>query len=366
MANPSKVSVALFAILIALFAGARVDAQSALDGFDPDAGLVYAIVVQPDGKVLIGGDFDRVQGVIRNLIARINRDGTLDATFNANAPYVQNATVLTIALQADGKILVGGGFNGANSMGGQIRNYIARLDPVTGAADSFNPNANRAVDKIVVRADGKILVGGAFTTIGGQTRNYIAQIDPITGLADSFNPSPTTGPSRKTNAIAVQADGKIVVGGAFNNMGGQPRNNIARLDPVTGLADSFNPDSGSEVTEIALQPDGKTLVGGVFGHIGGQQRNFIARLDPVTGLADSFNPNANNPIHAITLQPDGKILVGGGFAGQNSIGGQARWLARDSIPSPVWPTRSIQPWLRCSAVSHLTCAPLLCNRTARL
>ena len=72
----------------------------------------------------------------------------------------RTAFVHTIAVQAGGKILVGGDFSGANSIGGQARNRIARLDPITGLADSFNPNANDTVETITVQADGKILVGG--------------------------------------------------------------------------------------------------------------------------------------------------------------------------------------------------------------
>ena len=71
-------------------------------------------------------------------------------TFNPNA----NSTVFAIALQTDGKILAGGFFNGANSIGGQTRNRIARLDAATGLADSFDPNANNDVRSIAVQADG--------------------------------------------------------------------------------------------------------------------------------------------------------------------------------------------------------------------
>ena len=129
---------------LALAGGAAVRGQSALDGFDPNANdLVEVVVVQPDGKILIGGDFTTLSpngggAVTRNHIARLNADGTLDTAFNPNA----NDSVLSIAVQADGKILAGGQFNGANSIGGQTRNYIARLDATTGAADSFDPNAN--------------------------------------------------------------------------------------------------------------------------------------------------------------------------------------------------------------------------------
>src|SRR5947209_6706449 len=114
---------------LALAGGATaVRGQSALDGFDPNAnGNVYVVVVQPDGKILIGGTFTTVLGVARNNIARLNPDGTLDTAFNPNA----NSYVGSIAVQADGKILAGGTFNGASSIGGQPRNHIARLDATT-------------------------------------------------------------------------------------------------------------------------------------------------------------------------------------------------------------------------------------------
>ena len=120
-------------------------------------GLISAIVVQPDGKILIGGEFTMVQGVVRNRIARLNADGTLDTGFNPNS----SGPICSIAIQADGKILAGGNFT---NIGGQSRNDIARLNASTGAADSLNPNANNDVYTIVVQADGKILAGGAFSS----------------------------------------------------------------------------------------------------------------------------------------------------------------------------------------------------------
>src|SRR5947209_5906117 len=133
----SSARFSLMAVVgLALAGGATaVRGQSALDGFDPNAnGNVYVVVVQPDGKILIGGTFTTVLGVARNNIARLNPDGTLDTAFNPNA----NSYVGSIAVQADGKILAGGVFT---SIGGQTRNRIARLDATTGLADSFDPNA---------------------------------------------------------------------------------------------------------------------------------------------------------------------------------------------------------------------------------
>jgi hypothetical protein len=92
-----------------------------------------------------------------------------------------------MVLQADGKILAGGLFNEANSIGGTNRNYIARLDPTTGLADSFDTtNANNQVQSIAVQADGKILAGGNFTTIGGQTRNYFARLSNDTAALQNL------------------------------------------------------------------------------------------------------------------------------------------------------------------------------------
>src|SRR4029077_18522371 len=139
--------------------------------------------------------------------------------------------------------------------------------------------------------------GGNFSIIGGQTRNCIARLDPRTGAADSFDPNATT--SGIVYSIPVQADGKILAGGAFTSIGGQTRNYIARLDPTTGLADSFNPHANADVYSRLIQRDGKILAGGLFNSIGAQSRNRIARLDPTAGLADSFNPSANNSVLSI-------------------------------------------------------------------
>ena len=122
-AKQSALVVCSMALLLAGGAGA-VRGQSALDGFDPNAnGIIRAVVVQPDGKILIGGDFTTLSpnggaAVTRNRIARLNPDGTLDTAFNPNA----NGEVDAIAVQADGKVLAGGVFFGANSIGGQTQN----------------------------------------------------------------------------------------------------------------------------------------------------------------------------------------------------------------------------------------------------
>jgi uncharacterized delta-60 repeat protein len=259
-----KAILVLFSVALLLAIGVTaVRGQSALDGFDPNAnGSIRVVVVQPDGKILLGGDFTTLSpnggvAVTRNRIARLNPDGTLDNAFDPNAT---GSVVDAIALQADGKILAGGLFTSIGT---------------TGLADSFDPKANSVVLSIAVQANGHILVGGNFNganSIGGQPRNYFARLDTATGLADSFDPNA----SYDVNSIVVQADGKILAGGRFTSIAGQPRNRIARLDATTGLADSFDPNASSDVISIAVQADGRILVGGQFSgpnSIGGQTRN---------------------------------------------------------------------------------------------
>jgi len=293
----ARIALLLLLLVAALSGFARpAHAQSALDGFDPNANaFIICVAVQSNGKILIGGRFTALApngggSFTRNRIARLNADGTLDTLFNP----ISNGDVKAIAIQPDGKILVGGSFT---TFAGQTRNHIARLDPVTGQSDSFNPNANGDVESIAIQADGKILVGGSFNgagSIGGQTRNRIARLDATTGLADSFDPNANA----RVDTI-VLARGRILVGGVFTTIGGQTRNRIARLDPATGLADSFDPNANGAVGAIAVQADGKVLAGGSFTSIGGQARLRMARLDGITGAADSFNPNATNAVVSI-------------------------------------------------------------------
>ena len=325
------------------------------DSFNPNANMavccnaphVSALAVQPDGKVLIAGGFIGMAPnggpqINRAGFARMEKDGFADKTLNLNIVGPLTSFVTATAVQRDGKLLIGGIFS---TVLGVTRNNIARLN-TDGTLDmGFNPNANSEVDAIAVQPDDKILVGGFFNgtnSIGGQTRNYMARLDATTGAADSFNPNA----NNLVRAIAVQTDGKIVVGGLFSgasSIGGATRNRIARLDPMTGLADSFDPNANGNVFSIALEPDGKILAGGSFSganSIGGAMRNRIARLDAITGLVDALDPNANGTVLSIAVQADGKILAGGAFNGANSIADRPATASPDSIPPPAWRIRS--------------------------
>ncbi|MEI7938830.1 MAG: immunoglobulin domain-containing protein, partial [Verrucomicrobiota bacterium] len=301
----------------------RLNADGTLDSnFNPGAGGVYSmygtvvsLAVQTDGKILAGGWFTTLGGQTRNGIGRLNADGTLDSTFN---PGASGSVVYSLAVQADGKILVGGDFT---TLGGQVRNYLGRLN-ADGTLDStFNPAANSSVYSLAVQADGKILVGGSFITLGGEPRNRIGRLNADGTLDSTFNPGASGDSYPDVYSLAVQADGKILVGGDFTTLGGQTRNRIGRLNADGTLDSTFNPGANAYVYSLVMQADGKILVGGYFTTLGGQTRNRIGRLNADGTLDSTFNPEADSSVYSLAVQADGKILVGGYFT---TLGGQTR------------------------------------------
>ena len=142
-----------------------------------------------------------------------------------------------------------------------------------------------------MQPDGKIVVGGAFTTLGGQARNYIGRLNADGTLDATFNP----GAGNDVHALAVQADGKIVVGGSFTTLGGQARNHIGRLNADGTLDAAFNPGAirQSYVYDLAVQADGKIVVGGEFHQLGGEVRHFIGRLSNDAAALQNLAVNAS-------------------------------------------------------------------------
>jgi uncharacterized delta-60 repeat protein len=290
------------------------------DSFNPGAYDVQSLAVQADGKVLVGGRFTTLGGQSRNYLGRLNANGTLDSTFNPGAGGDYYPGVYSVAVQADGKILVGGVFN---TLGGQSRTNLGRLN-ADGTLDStFNVGANGGVRSLALQADGKMVVGGGFTTLGGQPRNRIGRLNADGTLDSTFNP----GAQKDVYSLAVQADGKIVVGGTFTNLAGQTRNRIGRLNAGGMLDNTFNPGASSSIDYLTIvrslveQADGKIVVGGYFNTLGGQTRNCIGRLNADGTLDSTFNPGAQKDVYSLGVQADGKILVGGSF---NTLGGQTR------------------------------------------
>ena len=284
-----------------------------------------AITPQPDGKILIGGSFTTVNGQTVNRIARLKSDGSLDTDFNVGTG-LQTGSVASISRQADGKILVAGGFNTFN---GVTRQGILRLNQdgtLDTAFDSqFVPNGV-SILTMTVQPDGKILLssvgGGSFTLLNGTSRRTIVRLNSNGSVDESFSSLAESG--LFINAIVVQPDGKILIGGSFLSTNGVGRRNIARLNADGSVDATFNPRSGANntVNAIVLQSDGKILIGGDFTTFNGIRRTRLARLNS-NGSLDDFNvsPGANASVTTLAIQSGGRLLIGGLF---NQLGGLNR------------------------------------------
>lgn len=307
-------------------------------------GIVNKIAVQPDGKVLIYGDFNRIGGTIKNNFARINSDGTLDPTFDAGSGF--DVVPAEINAQADGKILAIGDFT---SYDGTSVSRFVRLNSDGSLDTSFSPTFSSSVVSVVSLANGQILVGGSFATVNGNNQPKLAKLNSDGSLDASFAPVIGSGTVR---SIFVESGGQIIVAGAFSGVNGFNRSNLVRLNSDGSLDTGFNagsvaaarkaigqPDgkylllqpagisrrnsdgsadgnfqmpaiSGDDINTILLQSDGKILVGGSFAS---PRFNFARFLSDGT-LDTNFLPaSANNKVNALAEQVDGKILIGGNF-----------------------------------------------------
>lgn len=280
----------------------------------PGFAAVVGVALQPDGKALIGGLFTRVNGVARSNIARLKTDGSLDTSFNPGTGVTgEDAYLNVIKTQADGRILIGGVFSGYN---GVARHNIARLTALGALDATFNPGSGTdgEVAAIAVQpSDGKVLLGGSFTTVNGITRRGVARLNTNGSVDTAFNPVL----DGDVLALLVQPDGKIVIGGDFTRVNGVSRNRIARLNTDGSLDTTFDPGTGANkpINALAQQDDGKIILGGKFTSIDGVERNRVARLKPDGSLDPSFDPGAGASwsVFAVVLQPDGRILIGGAF-----------------------------------------------------
>jgi uncharacterized delta-60 repeat protein len=330
--------------------------------FDPGSGVngfVRAVVLQPDGKVVIGGEFTTVKGLARSKVARLNADGSGDSSFHSAAGILGYIT--SVALQADGKVLVGhssgisrlnsdGSLDSTFNPGTKLLGYVASVtcQPDGKLLVGYNSDNSRiyrlnsdgsqdtnfiaslgcvfkddgcgvGVSSIAVQSDGKVLIAGYFYTENGTNVNHgIARLNSNGSLDSSFNPG--TGAFIVCNSVVLQPDGKVLIGGGFSTVNGQNRNGIARLNANGSLDSSFDPGTGANgsVLSVALQSNGKVLIGGDFS---------IARLNSNGSTDGTFNPGAGvsgRYVFSIALQPDGKILIGGSLESGSALGRIAR------------------------------------------
>ncbi len=300
--------------------------------FNPTPGItsssiaeINVVLPQPDGRVVIGGEFTAVNGFARNNIACLMPDGSLDTNFVTSITRAGGfAAINALVLQGD-RILVGGRFDSVN---GLARYGLVRLQSNGTLDNSFLAQLTffPEIQIIVLQPDGKILITGSFSSVNGVNRFNFARLNADGSLDLSFDAGQGVGGF--PYALAVQPDGKILVGGFFSGPSGNGPINLARLNANGTLDSSYQPSLSTFgiVNSLAVQPDGKALLAGDFEQINGFTRYGYARmnLDGTLDTAFALGDTSTNQfsiggrLDAVLIQPDGKICFAGDWT---SLGG---------------------------------------------
>ena len=284
--------------------------------------------------MLIGGTFSTADGLTRNNIARFQTNGFLDTTFNPGSGA--NGTVYAMAeafVNNAREVYVGGAFSAissgpGNSLGKSFG--LARLNNDGSLDTGFNigSGVDGTVDAVAVYPTnsplaGDILIGGSFVHYNGSIVNGFARLNPNGSLDTTFNTG-TAATNGSVNAITIQLDNRILVGGNFGAFNGVPVGNIIRLntDGSTDTSFAANVVQGANngVNGIVLQTDNRILVVGQFSSFNGVIRNGVTRL-LTTGATDptiNFGTGANAAVDAALIQTStGIITLGGAFTTYN-------------------------------------------------
>ena len=282
-----------------------------------------------DGSAILGGSQDDYRG-----FSKLNYDGTANTTFNTNAGLLGSDADSVDAIDTSGNyIIMGGSFGDGN-----IRKYDLNGNEDTnfgsGVSGTFGTANFNRIEVIKIQSDGKILVCGYFTTFNSVSNsNRIVRINSDGTLDTAFNTNlgvgsnnGTIGTTPQINAVAIQSDDKILVGGAFEyfNYDGNinnKKNRLVRLNPDGTEDNDFYDNLGTafngEIRTIEVQSDGKILVGGDFSQLDGNIRRNLVRLNPDGTEDTTFYTNlasgVGGAVWATAIQTDGKILVGGFF-----------------------------------------------------
>ncbi|MFA5265886.1 MAG: putative Ig domain-containing protein, partial [Opitutaceae bacterium] len=303
---------------------ARIKADGTLDETflpEPDA-YVNTVKRQLDGKLVVSGGFTTIGGLTQSYIARLNPDGTADTTFKPKF----NALVETLAIQSDGQILVGGQFTSytAHDADSTVTSvsYLARLSSAGVLDANFKPTPDSRVLSIAIQSDdGKIVIGGSFTTLQPNSattttaRKHIARLNTDGTLDTGFDP----GLNGEVYSMAIQSDGKVVVGGGFTTIAPNAATTattkyfLARLKTDGTLDTDFAVDPpNSYVNQVAIDDNnGSILVAGQFLQIGTESKRYVARLTSTGAIDATFKPDVNAPVWALGIASDHSILMGG-------------------------------------------------------
>lgn len=307
----------------------RLNVNGGIDTtFDNSIGFnntAFGVALQPDGKIIVIGQFTQYKGLTENRIIRLNSDGTKDLTFDNSIGF--NAVIYNLVLQSDGKIICVGGFT---SYKGVPASNIIRLNS-DGTIDAsfiygtgFTPSFF-SVTGIALQTDGKILIGGDFTQYQGLTNNKIIRLNSDGSKDVSFNNSIgfDTGFGSLVNRISIQPDNKIICFGSFTTYKGLTENRIIRLNSDGSKDLTFDNSVGFGINATlcgALQSDGKIIVVGQFSSYKGVTANNIIRLNSDGSIDLTFDLSIGFDSRAdyVSVLSDGSIICVGQFNSYNN------------------------------------------------
>ena len=289
--------------------------------FDND---VKTISIDTWGKIIVGGSFSTYNWVSANRIIRLNTNGSNDSSLSIWVGFSND--VLWLAIQSNGQIVAIGSFTSYNWL---WANRIIRINTDWSRDSLYLGNGlDWAVTNIKVQSNGKILIAGGFSVYSWIATNGITRFNGDGSIDTNFHlTTPFDGTIR---TLAVQSDGKVIVGGEFTK-------HIARLNTDGSVDSSFNAwGAGFDgvVLSMAVDTNNKVIVWGNFTTYNWSTASKLIRLNSDGSVDSSFDVGStiNNIVRSILIQGDGKILVGGTFAG---------WLVRFNTDWSVDATASI-------------------------
>lgn len=302
-----------------------------------NSNAVRSLYLQSDGKILVGGEFTQwaATGTTLGRVARLEADGSLDTVFSANASSGSNGFVRTIFQHSNGGILVGGDFT---AWGSENAGRIVRLT-ATGQLDtSFSANVGSgsggSVYSIREQSDGKILVStGSSTWNGVPNQGRIIRLNADGTRDTAFATNVGNGAPAVVRTIAVQPDGKILLGGDFTSFKGDTVGRIVRLnsDGTRDTAFSTNNGAGAGnlgIYSIAVAPNGKILVGGEFGTWNGTTVGKMVRLNSDGTLDSAYTSNIGTGsagiVYSILPESDETTIVSTSSSTWNGVGSLGR------------------------------------------
>ncbi|MBS0555862.1 MAG: delta-60 repeat domain-containing protein [Proteobacteria bacterium] len=286
---------------------------------------IRAIAHQTDGSLIVGGTFMRADQYVRNGLAKLTPAGAVDSTWNP-LPEAGASGVSALAVDSAGAVYVGGGLLPIQGSQFGTANLLKISAGATGTqVSTWNPAPDSTVNALSFGPSGKLYVCGGFNNIGGQARHFLAKLDPNNGSADPlWNPWPSS-PSNSLYydnilALAIDASENVYIG----SLG------LYRAPVSSGALDpTWQVTANGYVSNIVIDGPGTAYVAGSFSTIGGQPRMSVAKINTVgSGIVEAWDAHidtTNCDTQGCTvdsiLPQGGNVYLGGQFG---SIAGTQR------------------------------------------